>query len=163
MKITKGIVTRLFSTAFLMFLSFGLFAQLPQAGQQQQVRTDFEKEEIENFVDANLDLTKVQQKAEQEQMQIIDESPLELERFNEIVAIQQGQSDEEATAEELSAFNEAAQELMVIQQKTQTEMTDALKSHDVSEQNYQQIMMAYQKDEDFRAKVDAIAQKKSKG
>ncbi|MBK6265541.1 DUF4168 domain-containing protein [Marivirga sp. S37H4] len=164
MKTSNGVLTRLFSTAFLMLLSFGLFAQLPPAGQQQQeVKTDFDDAEIEKFVDANLEVTKVQQKAEQEAIQIITEKDLELERFNEIVAIQQGQSEEEATPEELAAFNEAAQEIMAVNQKNQAKMVKALEAHDVSEEEYQQIMMAYQQDEEFRAKVDAVVQKKSKG
>jgi len=86
-----------------------------------------------------------------------------MERFNEIVAIQQGQSDEEATAEEMSAFNAAAQEIMANNQKTQSKMVAALENHDISQQEYQKIMMAYQQDEEFRKKVDSVVQEKSKG
>lgn len=165
MKTTKmKNVTKLFSTALFLMCSFGLFAQLPPVeGQQQEVRTDFDDKEIEKFVDANLEVTKVQQKAEQEAMEIISENDLEVDRFNEIVAIQQGQSDEEATEEELAAFNAAAQKIMANNQKTQAEMTEVLTEKGVSEEEYQQIMMAYQQDEEFRAKVDAVVQKKSKG
>lgn len=159
----KEILNRLFSTAFLMFLSVTLFAQLPQGAQQQEVRTDFEQEEIEKFVDANAEVVKVQQKAEQDAMKIIEEKDLEVNRFNELVAIQQGQSDEEASPEELAAFNEAAQEIMQNNQKTQTEMVKVLEANGVDEKTYQEIMIAYQQDEEFRAKVDKVVQEKSKG
>lgn len=164
MKTTKKNLTKLFSTALFVMCSLSLFAQMPPVqGQQQEVRTDFDEEEIEKFVEANLEVTKVQQKAEQQAMEIISENDLEVDRFNEIVAIQQGQSDEEATEEELAAFNAAAQKIMANNQKTQEEMTKVLNENGVSEEKYQQIMMAYQQDEEFRAKVDAKVQEKSNG
>ncbi len=164
MKTLKKNLTKLLSTALFLMCSSMLLAQMPPVqGQQQEVKTDFDEEEIENFVEANLEVTKVQQKAEQEAMQIISENDLDVERFNEIVAIQQGQSEEEVTTEELAAFNAAAQKIMANNQKTQQEMMKVLNDNGVSEENYQQIMMAYQQDEEFRAKVDAVVQEKSKG
>ncbi len=163
MKITKKTIAKFFSTALFLMTSTILLAQMPVQGQQQEVKTDFEEEEIEKFVDANLEVTKVQQEAEQEAMAIISENDLEVERFNEIVAIQQGKSDEEATEEELAAFNAAAQEIMANNQKTQQQMTKVLNENGVTQKEYQQIMMAYQQDEEFRAKVDAVVQEKSKG
>ncbi len=164
MKSLKKNLTKFLSTALFLMCSSMLLAQVPPVqGQQQEVKTDFDDKEIEKFVEANLEVTKVQQKAEQEAMQIISENELEVERFNEIVAIQQGQSDEEATEKELAAFNAAAQKIMANNQKTQQEMIKVLTDNGVSEKKYQEIMMAYQQDEEFRAKVDAVVQEKSKG
>jgi hypothetical protein len=158
----KVIMSRLLSTALFMFFSISLFAQLPQ-GNQQQVRTDFEQEEIEKFVEVNSEVVKVQQKAEQDAMKIIEEKDLEVQRFNELVAIQQGQSDEEASPEELAAFNEAAQEIMQNNQKTQDEMVKVLEANGVDEKTYQEMMIAYQQDKDFKNKVDKVVQKKNNG
>lgn len=156
---------RIFATAILSIFASVVVAQqqMPMPQQQQEVRTDFTEKEIETFVEANLEVTKVQQEAEQKAMGIIEKNDLELERFNEIVAIQQGQSDEEASPEELQAFNAAAQEIMANNQKIQAKMQEVLNEKGVSEQDYQQIMMAYQQDEDFRKKVDSVVQAKSKG
>ncbi|WP_340152162.1 DUF4168 domain-containing protein [uncultured Marivirga sp.] len=154
---------RVFATVILSVLATAVFAQQQMPMPQQEVSTDFSDQEIETFVEANLDVTKVQQAAEKEAMGIIKENDLELERFNEIVAIQQGQSDEEASPEEMKAFNAAAQEIMANNQETQSKMVSALEKHDISQEKYQQIMMAYQQDEDFRKKVDTVVQAKSKG
>lgn len=156
---------RIFATTILTMFSVVLFAQqqmqMPQ--QQQKVSTDYSDQEIETFVEANLDVTKVQQEAQKKAMGIVKKNNLDMDRFNEIVAIQQGQSDEEASAEEMKAFNAAAQEIMANNQKTQSKMVTALENHDISQEKYQNIMMAYQQDEDFRKKVDTVVQAKSQG
>ncbi len=156
---------RIFATTILSMFAVGVFAQqqMPMPQQQQEVSTDFSDEEIETFVESNLDVSKVQQESQKKAMGIIEKNDMELERFNEIVAIQQGQSDEEASPEELKKFNAAAQEIMANNQKTKAKMQEILGQHDIDEHKYQQIMMAYQQDEDFREKVNSVVQEKSKG
>lgn len=156
---------RIFATTIMSMFAVVVFAQqqMPMQQQQQEVSTDYSEDEIETFVEANLDVTKVQQEAQKKSMAIIEKNDLDLDRFNEIVAIQQGQSEEEASAEEMKAFNVAAQEIMTNNQKTQSKMVAALENHDISQEKYQKIMMAYQQDEEFRQKVDSVVQSKSNG
>lgn len=156
---------RIFATAIMSMFAVVVFAQqqMPMPQQQQEVSTDYSDKEIETFVEANLDVTKVQQEAEKKAMGIIEKNDLEVDRFNEIVAIQQGQSDEEASPEEMEAFNAAAQEIMANNQETQSKMQEVLGQHDIDEKKYQEIMMAYQQDEEFRKKVDTVVQSKSNG
>lgn len=158
---------RIFATTIMSMFAIVVFAQqqmpMQQQQQQQEVSTDYSEDEIETFVEANLDVTKVQQEAQKKSMAIIEKNDLDLDRFNEIVAIQQGQSEEEASAEEMKAFNAAAQEIMTNNQKTQSKMVAALENHDISQEKYQKIMMAYQQDEEFRQKVDSVVQSKSNG
>lgn len=156
---------RIFATTIMSMFAVVVFAQqqMPMQQQQQEVSTDYSEDEIETFVEANLDVTKVQQEAQKKSMAIIEKNDLDLDRFNEIVASQQGQSEEEASAEEMKAFNAAAQEIMTNNQKTQSKMVAALENHDISQEKYQKIMMAYQQDEEFRQKVDSVVQSKSNG
>lgn len=156
---------RIFATTIMSMFAVVVFAQqqMPMQQQQQEVSTDYSEDEIETFVEANLDVTKVQQEAQKKSMAIIEKNDLDLDRFNEIVAIQQGQSEEEASSEEMKAFNAAAQEIMTNNQKTQSKMVAALENHDISQEKYQKIMMAYQQDEEFRQKVDSVVQSKSNG
>lgn len=154
---------RVFATAILSIFATVGFAQQQMPMQQQEVTTDFSEEEINTFVEANLDVTKVQQEAQKEAMGIIEENDLAIDRFNEIVAIQQGQSEEEASPKEMEAFNTAAQEIMANNKETQSKMVEALEQHDISQERYQKIMIAYQKDEEFRNKVDTVVESKSKG
>jgi uncharacterized protein YfkK (UPF0435 family) len=154
---------RIFATGLMSLFAVVVFAQQQMPMPQQEVSTDYSDDEIEVFVEANLDVTKVQQEAQKKAQGIIEENDLDMERFNEIVAIQQGQSDEEASPEEMEAFNAAAQKIMANNQKTQSDMVAALEKHDISQKKYQNIMMAYQQDEEFRKKVDTIVQIKSQG
>ncbi len=154
---------RIFATAIMSMFAVVLFAQQQMPMQQKEVSTDYSDDEIETFVEANLDVTKVQQESQKKVMGIIEENDMNLERFNEIVAIQQGQSDKEVEPEELENFNAAAQEVMAHNQETQSKMVAALKNHDISQEKYQNIMMAYQQDENFRKKVDSVVQAKANG
>jgi hypothetical protein len=156
---------RIFATAIMSMLAVVVFAQqqMPMPQQQQEVTTDYSSDEIETFVEANLEVTKVQQEAEKTAMGIIEENDLQLDRFNEIVAIQQGQSDEEVSPEEMQAFNAAAQKIMANNKETQSKMVAALENYNISQEKYQKIMMAYQQDEEFRMKVDSVVQSKSNG
>lgn len=52
---------------------------------------------------------------------------------------------------------------MANDQITQTKIQEVVGEHDIDEQKYQQIMMAYQQDEDFRKKVDTVVQSKTNG
>jgi flagellar biosynthesis/type III secretory pathway chaperone len=164
---TKKMTTmKIFATAILSLFATLAIAQqqkMPMPQQQQEVSTDYSNDEIETFVEANLDVTKVQQNAQKKAMTIIEKNNLEIDRFNEIVAIQQGQSDEEASPEEMQAFNAAAQKIMANNKETQSKMVAVLKNYDISQEKYQKIMMAYQQDEEFRMKVDTVVQSKSNG
>ncbi|GAA5033594.1 hypothetical protein GCM10011506_26060 [Marivirga lumbricoides] len=160
---TKKLILKIWMIGiFMFFASFVVNAQVPQSN-QSAVKADFEDEEIEKFVEVNTVVIEVQKKAQDEAMVIIEENDLDLQRFNEIVAIQQGKSEEEATPEELASFNQAAQEIMKNNQETQAEIIELLDENEVDQKTYQQMMMAYQQDEEFRAKVDKIVQEKSKG
>ncbi|HET8861057.1 DUF4168 domain-containing protein [Marivirga sp.] len=108
---------RIFATAIMSLCAVILFAQ-----QQQKVATNYSDEDNQTFVRANLDITKVQQEAEKEVTKIIEDNGLKVDRFNDIVAIQQGKSDEEASPEELKSFNAAAQKIMTTNQQTQMKM-----------------------------------------
>ena len=131
---------RIFATTIMSMFAIVVFAQqqMPMPQQQQEVSTDYSDEEIETFVEANLEVTKVQQENEKKAMGIIEENDLDLDRFNEIAAIQQGQSDEDVNPEEMEAFNAAAQKIIANNQKTQAKMQKKLKEHGMSEQKYQQ-------------------------
>lgn len=148
--------------SLLFFASFTLLAQIPQS-QQKAVKTDFEEEEIEKFVEVNSVVIAAQKEAQDEAMAIIDDNNLDFKRFNEIVAIQQGKSEEEASPEELASFNTAAQAIMKNNQETQSEIIQILDENEVDQKTYQQMMIAYQQDENFRAKVDKIVQERDNG
>lgn len=152
-----------FSFVFTLFISAGAMAQVPmQQGQQQQVNTDFSEEELEGFVEVYVKASEIQQQNETVMMQAIEEEDLELQRFNEILTSrQQQQSAEEinASAEELAAFNKAAEKIMTVQQEAQTEINELIEE-EIGAEKYQQIAMAYQQSPDVQQKINEMLQTK---
>lgn len=134
------------SLSVLMISSADLYAQgLPGAAQQQPVKEDFTDEELKTFIQANKSVVQVQQAAEQKMMQAIEETDMDVNRFNEIATAQQDpQADAEASAEEMATFNEAAQKVMAVQRETQSEIAAAVEEEGMEFDAYRQIMMAYQ-------------------
>jgi hypothetical protein len=152
-----------FSFVFILFITAGAMAQVPmQQGQQQQVNTDFSEEELEGFVEVYVKASEIQQQNETVMMQTIEEEDLELERFNEILTSRQQQQPAEeinASAEELAAFNKAAEKIMTVQQEAQTEINQLIEE-EIGAEKYQQIAMAYQQSPDVQQKINEMLQTK---
>ncbi|MEK6476276.1 DUF4168 domain-containing protein [Catalinimonas sp. 4WD22] len=134
------------SLSVLMISSADLYAQgLPGAAQQQPVKENFTDEELKTFIQANKSVVQVQQAAEQKMIQAIEETEMDVNRFNEIATAQQDpQADAEASADEMATFNEAAQKVMNVQRETQSEIAAAVEEEGMEFDEYRQIMMAYQ-------------------
>ena len=150
----------IFSFLAIFFFAFTAMAQqMPMQGQpQQQVNTDFSEQELEQFVVVFKKANEIQQKNETVMVQAIEEEELELERFNEIlVARQQQQSAEDidASAEEMAAFNQAAEKIMQVQQDAQAEIQQVIED-ELGMEKYQEIVMAYQQDSDIQEKVNQM-------
>lgn len=155
----KGVL----SLCLFMFLSVAAFAQLPQPSPQpQQVNTSFSDQELETFVDVYVQVVEMQQEIEMSMMQAIEEENIALERFNEILQAQQNQQSAEtlnASAEELAAFNNAAQKIMEVQKEAQVQMQGVIDG-ELGLDKYQQIVLAYQQSPDVQEKVNTILQQK---
>lgn len=147
----------IFSFVAIFFFAFTAMAQVPMQGQpQQEINTDFSDQEIEQFVTVFKKANEIQQKNEEVMVQAIQEEDLELERFNEIlVARQQQQSAEDinASAEEMAAFNQAAEKIMTVQQEAQAEIEQIIEN-ELGMEKYQQIVMAYQQSPEVQEKVN---------
>jgi hypothetical protein len=154
----------IFSLAITLCFVSAAFAQVPmQQGQpQQQVETDFDRQELEEFVNVYIQSSEIQQGNEAEMVQAIEEEDLELNRFNEILTVQQNQQSAEeinASAEEMAAFNKAAEKIMKVQQKTQAEIEQLIES-EIGKEKYQQIAMAYQQSPEVQQQVNEILESK---
>lgn len=152
--------------AMALLFTFGAFAQVPmqqgQPQQQQQVQTDFDRGELEEFVNVYIKSSEIQQENESVMIQAIEEEDLEINRFNEILSVQQNQQSPEevnATAEEMAAFNNAAEKIMAVQQETQAEIEQLIES-EIGGEKYQQIAMAYQQSPEVQERVNEILESK---
>lgn len=153
--------TFIFSFVIVLFFAFTASAQVPmqeQEQQQQELNTDFSDQELEQFVAVFKKANEIQQKNEEVMIQAIEGEDLELERFNEIlVSRQQQQSAEDigASAEEMAAFNQAAEKIMSVQQEAQAEIQQVIED-ELGMEKYQQIVIAYQQDPEVQEKVNQM-------
>ena len=154
-----------FSLCLLLLMAGAAMAQVaqPQPQEQQQpVRADFSNEELEKFVDVYVQVIEIQQENETVMLKAIEEENLEVNRFQEILNAQQQQqsaADINATAEEMAAFNNAAQKIIAVQQEANTEMQQLIEQ-DLGLETYEQIVLAYQQSPEVQQRVNELLQSK---
>lgn len=156
MLISRNRKIDLFFIAILLFiLSVGPSA-IAQV-QQQEVKEDFKDKELESFVKANQKVNAIQAEGETKMMQAIDESDLTVDRFNEILAAQQDpQRNNDATAEEMSSFNNVAQEIIKERQEMEVKMTQTIEEEGIDLDTYNMIMYAYQQSPEVQKRVNDL-------
>lgn len=135
-----------YSVIFSMLFTFifsSAFAQ--QEGAAPEVREDFSDDELSSFVDAYEGVMLIQQESEQKMLDAIESEDLTMERFNEVLAMQQDPSKEvDATADEMASFNNAAQAIIKERQDAETKVISVIEGEGLDIETYQEIMMAYQ-------------------
>ncbi len=122
-----------------------------------EVQGDFSEEQLITFVKANEEVMKVQMEGEKEMMQAIESENLEVDKFNQILMSRQNPDQEtEASAEELAAFNKAAQKVMDLQKDLESKAQQAIESAGLDIEEYQQMMLAYQNNPDVQQRVEEL-------
>lgn len=140
---------------------FGLiFSTNVQA--QEVGTTDFTDLEYEKFVEINAALIPMQEEVQGQMMNAIKEEGLEVERFQELAQAQRGGTITDATedTEEIAKFNKAGQKVMNIQRGMQTQAQEVIKEKELPMEKFQQMSMAYNQDQEVKAKVDTLISKK---
>ncbi len=141
--------------------------QQPVPQQQPQATpaaSDFSPEELRQFAQAAGRVMEIQAQSEQKMVAAIEQEDLEVDQFNQILTMQQQRATqedvetpaEEPTAEEMAAFNKAAQQIMQIRQETDTEMVTAIEDEGLAPEKFQEIMMAYQQNPEVKQQIDAM-------
>lgn len=142
----------LMSLVLIVFLYSASLAQSPA-----QVRDDFSKGELESFVEAYEEVQVIQEESDKQVMTAIESGDLTMERFNEILAQQQDPGKElDASAEEMAAFNSAAQTIIKERQKVEMQMVDAIEEEGIDINTYQEIMIAYQQSPKVQKKINKM-------
>jgi hypothetical protein len=164
---------RIFSITLIFFLGVltalpfnrALAQETPDAQPQQaqpDVRTDYTEEELKLFLKANQNAAQVQQAAEQKMIQAIEETDMDINRFNEIASAQQNpQADTDISDEEMTTFTEAAQKVMEVQRETQAEVAEAVEEAGMDFTEYRQIIMAYQSSPEVQQKITELMEEQN--
>lgn len=134
--------------------------ELPSNPQGQEVREDFSNDELQKFVSAATKAQEVQEARQQEMISAIEEEDLDVNRFNEIMAVKQGKSQEtDVSDEEMQSFDAAAQKVMEHQRIMQTEIAEAIEEEGITMDTYQQIFLAYQQSPKIQKKITKLLEK----
>lgn len=145
----------------LCVFSNNIYAQQQQQFQQQQeeVRTDFSEEKLQNFVEVAQNVMIVQQESQQNMVSGIEDEGLTVEEFNQMFeSMQNPETEVEATAEEQEAFDKAMENVNVVQQEADEDIIEIIEEGGLTQQEYEEIMMAYQQDPELQQKVNELMQ-----
>lgn len=132
-------------------------APMPQAPKQQKV--DVKDAELEKYAEVFQQMRMVQQEAQKEMIQVVENENIELKRFNEIhQASMNPNAEVETTPEEDKKYKAVVAELQTLQPKFQKEMEEVIANSDMTMERYQQLAMALRTDTDLQQRLQKIMQ-----
>ena len=118
-------------------------------------------QELNKFANAYQAVQVENQKAQQEMVAMIEESGLDVEKFQKIQKAQMDPNTEvEATEKELTAHKQVMAEIQAMQPKLQSEMEGLIKKQGLTMQRYQEVAAAIQTNQELQQQLQAIMMKK---
>jgi hypothetical protein len=143
----------------MMFTFTGAMSQMapPDYNNQEQRNDRYSDEELKQFVNAAAKVILIQEEGQIQMLTVIQENDITLERFNEMVIEAQtiGPENINATEEELIAFNNTLIDVQLIQVQLQESMVSAIQEEGLQIDRYQDIMQAYEVDQNVKQRIDA--------
>ena len=118
-------------------------------------------QELNKFANAYQAVQVENQKAQQEMVAMIEESGLDVEKFQKIQKAQMDPNTEvEATEKELTAHKQVMAKIQEMQPKLQSEMEGLIKKQGLTMQRYQEVAAAIQTNQELQQQLQAIMMKK---
>ena len=118
-------------------------------------------QELNKFANAYQAVQVENQKAQQEMVAMIEESGLDVEKFQNIQKAQMDPNTEvEATEKELTAHKQVMAKIQEMQPKLQSEMEGLIKKQGLTMQRYQEVAAAIQTNQELQQQLQAIMMKK---
>ena len=133
--------------------------------QTQEVKEDFEEEELNCFLNASSKINEIQMEAQGEMMKIVENEGLSVEKFNQIAETQQA-PDSSATQpdpKEVESFQKAAEKITGMQQTVEGKMVKAVEDEGLEVETYMQIAQAYQTSPKLKGVLDEMMKEKQGG
>ena len=151
-----------FASFLLFFTILGTVAasaQISHPQPQQQQKVEVSDGELEKFANAFQGIRMITQQAQQEMMTVVQQSGMNVEKFNKIQqASMNPETTVEATEEEKAKHKEIAAELEDMQMGYQEQMQEVIEEQDLTLQRYEQIAMGLQNDPELQERLKAIFQ-----
>jgi len=130
----------------------------------QNVATDVSEQELSNFADAYQAIQVENQKIQEKMESMIQESGLDVEKFQKIQNSKMNpEAEVEATEEELTAHQTVMTKIQAMQPELQTQMETVIKNKGLSIERYQEVASAIQADASLQQKLQAIIMKQQTG
>ncbi|TVP60025.1 MAG: DUF4168 domain-containing protein [Nodularia sp. (in: Bacteria)] len=135
-------------------------SQVPEAQvEQPQGQTTVSQEELQQFASVIPSLQEIGQASQQRSVQIIEQSPLSVERFQELSEAQQSpeaQPSSPVTPEEEQSFNQVASEIQLIQQETLSQQEEVVRAGGLEPNRFNEILVAIQQDPALQQQVQQL-------
>lgn len=132
--------------------------QLPtQQNQTQQVEVS--DAELERFAQAFQRMRMLNQQAQQQMAQIVEEEGMEIQRFNEIhQATVDPEVEVDVTEQELEQYRDISTEIQGMQENFQGQLEEIVESQDLTLERYEQIATQLQRDPELQERLRAVFQ-----
>ncbi|WP_134089840.1 DUF4168 domain-containing protein [Olivibacter sp. XZL3] len=157
MKRTYGMAFGTLALLWTVLANSVVYGQAPaQMQAAQQVKEDFNEEELDRFLNANEKIAAIQIEAQGEMVKIIEKEGMSVEKFNAIAEAQQ-KADSAAAKQDpkdVAVFEKAAEQIYGMQQGLEGEMNKAVEEEGLKVETYMQIAQAYQQSEKVRGMLD---------
>ncbi len=141
-------ITLLFLTVF--FCGTATFAQTGD---------EVSDKEVKQFASAVKEVQVINQESQQSMIKAVEDAELDIERFNQIYgAMQDPNTEVEASDEEMEKFNKANTDIVDIQTEAQQKMEKEILDQDLTIERYQEINMQLQNDPELMQKVQKLLQ-----
>ncbi|WP_276497501.1 DUF4168 domain-containing protein [Pontibacter litorisediminis] len=137
-------------------------AAAPDGAAQEQAQQQYSEEDLQNFVEANSAVVEIQKAGRDTMVAVIEENSLTLERFNELAKAHRAKKLDEVAEnpEEISAFSNAAREVVKIQPETKEKVEQAVEEQGLTMEQYEAMMKAYKEDPEVQNQIRKIVAEK---
>ncbi|MFO8236426.1 MAG: DUF4168 domain-containing protein [Bacteroidales bacterium] len=125
---------------------------------QNQQQMEISDEELQNFVEASQEIQMLNNELQDKMVELIENSDMGLDRFQEISQMQQQGQDASLSEEEESIMASIQEEMQKEQQAMRPKMDGILEDHGLDAERYMAISRAMQTDEELQQRYQEMQQ-----
>ncbi len=129
--------------------------------QQPMADADVSDDELETFVEVNINFQETQMGAQEEMMGILEEEEISIENYNQIAqGMQMGQSEEdlEVSSDEIDKFERASERVAEIEERLDAEFEEAVAASGMDSERFMEINMMIQQNPELMQRVQQMIQ-----
>ncbi len=158
----------LIAVGLILSLPMNVTAQEPEKEEEEDPWADkdfpYEDEVLLIFFDTNQEVSALQRSTQQRIAETVEQYGLTKDRFDQIGrAAQMGALQEGAfTSEEIEAFNQVAPQVTQLQREMQGMVQVIVEDHDMSMNEYRDILNSFRQDEELREYVSHLARERAR-